>query len=664
MAARLGLAVRLAASVTLVTLFCASSALAAPIRIAAWNITNYAGGADSDVESAVYGMFSGRCLCPDVLVCQEFISSFAVNDFVTILNGAPGSPGDWAAATFVDGADTDSAFFYRTGEIALATDLSATGVTIVSVGSASPSNHPRNIMRYDIRPQGYSSPESTIAIYSTHMKAGSGTEDMSRRLIEAVIIRDDAESLPAGWNFILGGDFNIQSSSEDAYQELVGSQVNNDGRFFDPISTPGNWNNNSGYRYVHTQDPATQVDDRFDFLLVSGSLVDGVDFEYDGDFGTPFSAVTWNDPNHSYRVWGNDGTSYNSVLTTTGNAMVGSAIAQALINLASGNGHLPVYAEFTPPANDIGACCTPCGCTDIINEAQCLAEDGTFYGIGVECGSEMPACTLPNNHRINEVRVHHDGSPEREEFIEIVADPGQPLCGLSLVDIEGELSSKGRVDFVLPLDDCGGGDICTCGVDGYFVIGGSDVPHDLLLFAGENALENGTQTLLLVRDTQLVAGNDVDANNDGVADISPATVGTILDAVGVIDSGYYAMFDPDRVYYNAAHIGPAVDNGVAAGTARCPDSSDTDSHNDWVQISSDLTGTLGCVVGTPGAANPNHCGGDDNDDLHIDLRDFAGLQMCFGQSTAACAHFDLDGDCAVGLGDIDRFRERLELSGP
>ena len=466
---------------------------------------------------------------------------------------------------------------------------------------------------------------------------------------------------------MLCGDFNIQDSFESAYVELVGAQVDDTGRFYDPINTPGNWNNNSGYRYVHTQDPATQMDDRFDFILVSQSVVDGVEFEYDGNSAIPFSASTWNDPNHSYRMWGNDGTSYNNPLTTTGNAMVGPSIAQSLINLASGNGHIPVYAEFTLPANNIGACCTPCGCDDLLNETQCLAAGGSFRGIGVDCGTEDPACTIPNTMRINEVRARHPGVSEDQEFIELVGDPGQPLCGLSLVAIEGELSSKGRIDFVVPLDDCGSGTPCELDSNGYFVAGGSGVGADLVLFFGTNILENGTQTLLLVRDTQLTTGspnNDVDINNDGVADINPQIVGTIVDAVGLVDSDYFAAVEPDAVYFGAAAVGPATDGGVAGGAARCPNASDTGAWYDWVQLTDSLAPPAGCHAATPGSANPSPCGGDHDLDGDFDLADFGAFQRCFGESSAACAVFDLDGDCTVTLDDLQRFRLRLEATGP
>ncbi len=315
------------------------------LRVATYNITNYNGGLITELQTAFYSTFSGRQFAPDVIVCQEIISSTALNDLRTALNTAPGSPGDWQIASFVNGADTDSVFLYRSGMV------SFLGQTVVSTGSSSTANHPRNIMRYDFRPVGYTSAASTIALYSTHMKAGDTTTDQSRRLIESQKVRDNAEVLPAGWNFIIGGDFNIPSSSESAYQELVGSQVINDGRFFDPINRAHNWRS-STYSVLHTQDPSGSggMDDRYDQLLVSQSLIDNAGIDYIGNSAIPFNLSTWSDPNHSYRVWGNDGGSWNTTLRTTNNSMVGPTIAQALITLADNAGHLPVYCDFRLPA--------------------------------------------------------------------------------------------------------------------------------------------------------------------------------------------------------------------------------------------------------------------------------------------------------------------------
>lgn len=315
------------------------------LRVANWNISFYSGGRISEIQTAVYGVFQGRSMSPDVLICQEFISQSAVNAMVNILNNAPGSPGDWAAAPFINGPDTDNAFFYRISKIQFLS------VTTISFGGPSP-EPPRNTERYNVRLRGYVSNGAVLACYSSHMKSQeSGTDDDNRRLLEAQRIRDDAEQLNPNYHFLLGGDFNIQTSSEAAYVELVGSQPNNAGRFFDPIRTPGNWNNNFAFRFVHTQDPAGPggMDDRHDQILVCDRLIDGDGFDYIGNPNIAYSTTTWNDPNHSYRAWGNDGTSYNTTLTVNGNTMVGATIAQALIDVTNGAGHLPVFLDFRVP---------------------------------------------------------------------------------------------------------------------------------------------------------------------------------------------------------------------------------------------------------------------------------------------------------------------------
>lgn len=383
------------------------NAAADELRVAAWNVTNYSGGRAAAFQTALYGEYEGRALRPDVLIGQEFVSAAGVNAFLQILNTAAGSPGDWAAAPFVDGPDTDSALFYRTSKTALAVELSPNGVTVVAVGGTAP-NHPRNIMRYDLVLAGGTSEEARLAIYSTHMKAGSTATDQARRLVEAERIRADAGSLPEGWHFLIGGDFNIQSSSQAAYQMLVGAQVNDAGRFFDPINTPGSWNNNVGFRFVHTQDPigAGGMDDRHDQILVSACLVDGAGVDYIGDPAVPYSTTTWDDENHSYRSWGNDGTSYNASLTIEGNAMVGATIAQALVVSAMSGGHLPVFLELRVPP-----CAGDADCNGIVDIADFAAFETCMSG--PVCGE---AFEPPTQHCRDYFDLDGDGDVDMGDF--------------------------------------------------------------------------------------------------------------------------------------------------------------------------------------------------------------------------------------------------------
>ncbi|MBM4107488.1 MAG: hypothetical protein FJ255_01525 [Phycisphaerae bacterium] len=323
----------------------------AQLRVATYNITDYpsAGLREADLANAIYGVnpANGLTLRPDILLVQEMESTGGVNNLRTFLNNAHGSS-VWALATFVapNGGcnDTNNAVLYRTDRV------SQIAAVTVSVGGCDP-NPPRTIQRWDLGLVGYGgAPGSILSVYSTHMKAGSTTADLNRRLVEAQRVVANVAVLPSGRHVLIGGDFNIPGSSQGAYTTLVGPNPSAPtGPFFDPIFTPGSWNNNGAFRFVHSQDPSTQMDDRYDQVLVSASLLDADGMHYVGDHTRPFSTTTWNDPNHSYRAWGNDGNNFDGVIRTTGNTMVGASIAQSLINVAAGNGHLPVYLDVRVP---------------------------------------------------------------------------------------------------------------------------------------------------------------------------------------------------------------------------------------------------------------------------------------------------------------------------
>jgi hypothetical protein len=179
----------------------------AQLRVATWNISDYDGSdRTTALKTAVYGQFNCRSMAPDVFTTQEFMSQTAVNSFLSILNTATNSPGDWAAATFVNGPDTDSAFFYRTSKVNFVSD------TIILNGGTG-STPPRDVHRYDVTLKGYAGTAPLLSLYSVHMKAGTSgsgtTGDEGRRQTEANAIRTNAQSL--GHAFLIGGDFNTPS---------------------------------------------------------------------------------------------------------------------------------------------------------------------------------------------------------------------------------------------------------------------------------------------------------------------------------------------------------------------------------------------------------------------------------------------------------------------
>jgi len=407
----------------------AASGVSAQLRVAQWNITNWSTSSvaarGAAFQTAFYGvvppglLLAGESMSPDVIVVQEILQSSSnlsvgqanLNALVSLLNAAPGSPGDWTAAPYVNNqGDTGNALLYRAGKITNVGPTVTLGVLNTDVGSGA-SQSPRDNQRWRVRVAGYSSPAAELYIYSGHFKAGSSSSDQIRREPEGLRIRASANALPAGAHFLLAADLNVQSSSQTFYDYLTGlNAIGGDvrstaaGRFFDPINRPGSWENNSAFRNIHTQEPSTAMDSRHDQIIIGGALRDGVGLSYmpaqaGGNIFAAFrsagtiAGLDWFDPNHSYRCWGNDGESYNVPLRTGANTQVGQAIASALVTTVAGNGHLGVYLDLQVPARlgaptgtiDFGTVALNAPATQTIQITNAAAIDfsrgGTGFGI-------------------------------------------------------------------------------------------------------------------------------------------------------------------------------------------------------------------------------------------------------------------------------------------
>jgi len=284
------------------------------IRIASYNLLKF-GASDTDRVPALTTVISA--IDPDVLVVQELSSEEGYNLFLNQVMKQIHD--DYKAAPYMNGRDTDNGLFYRTSRVELAkTDT-------VSIGL-------RPMSRYDLEALG-----QQFSVYGVHLKASSGRRNEERRAEQANIIRRHLNDRTAGDNFILAGDFNLYKSDEPAFALLTGPQADNDGRLFDPIDTSGKWHDRREFAAVHTQSPRkTQfgggasggLDDRFDFMLVSATLLDssGLDIQVD-----------------TYTALGNDRDHFNRAINDGNNTAVSRAIANAL---HSASDHLPVYADF------------------------------------------------------------------------------------------------------------------------------------------------------------------------------------------------------------------------------------------------------------------------------------------------------------------------------
>ncbi|WP_339624670.1 T9SS type A sorting domain-containing protein [uncultured Winogradskyella sp.] len=180
-----------------------------------------------------------------------------------------------------------------------------------------------------------------IYIIVCHLKASSGTLNAQRRFEMVLELETYLNTLPTNSNVLLGGDLNIYTASESAFQELL--ETTNSITFADPADRVGSWNNNPNFVDVFTQSTRTQngfggstggFDDRFDFILSSQNMLGTSTINYVED---------------SYQVYGNNGLAscYNRRINSSDcgntNSQFSFATRNALHNFSD---HLPVTVSL------------------------------------------------------------------------------------------------------------------------------------------------------------------------------------------------------------------------------------------------------------------------------------------------------------------------------
>jgi Secretion system C-terminal sorting domain len=178
-----------------------------------------------------------------------------------------------------------------------------------------------------------------LDVFITHLKSSSGTANQQLRLDMVNDFVAYLETLPSNSNVVFGGDLNLYTSSEPAFQELI--DATNNITFVDPADRVGSWSNNSNYLDVFTQSTRTAsglggatggFDDRFDFILTSENMLTNSDLYFV--------------PN-SYQVYGNNNNPncYNQEINSIDcdGAEFSSTIRDALYVMSD---HLPVTIEL------------------------------------------------------------------------------------------------------------------------------------------------------------------------------------------------------------------------------------------------------------------------------------------------------------------------------
>ncbi len=292
------------------------------VKLVVWNALNYPGSTaparNDDYRTIV------NALKPDILVVQEVTSLEGAQQFLSeVMNFT--FPGTYAMAPFVDGPDSDNAMFYKKSAIThIKTSMIPTAL--------------RNIAEYYVKVRSGPGAGQSFRVFAAHLKSSDGITNKNKRAAEARILRNRMNALPRNSVFVICGDFNLYTSDEKAYKNLVGTEADNDGRVNDPVNSPGKWHDNMTFALLHTQSTHSTMgggfasgglDDRFDFILVSDRALTNPKLAY-------FK--------NSYVAYGNDGKHFNKAVNVspyTYPRYITDALYQA-------SDHLPVAIQLLP----------------------------------------------------------------------------------------------------------------------------------------------------------------------------------------------------------------------------------------------------------------------------------------------------------------------------
>jgi endonuclease/exonuclease/phosphatase family metal-dependent hydrolase len=294
------------------------------IRIAAYNLLFFDGGVDAQSREPAFHKVLAA-LNPDVLVVCEMNTQVAVDRFHDrVLNR-----NDYARTDYMASADRDVVCYFRKG---LFEHVSTKIVPTIN----------RDVMTFGLR---YLKDPNAPILYVSGIHLKAGNEFAADRVTEAtqyvsMVIQERRDDY-----VLLCGDLNTYSSTEGAYQLLLADSL-----FYDPVSSPGVWHDDSTFTRLHTQSTRYikigegsdgGLDDRFDFILASRR------------FNRPAKSG-WSLLPGSYWAYGQDGKHFNQDLTWRNNPNI-SLPDSVLTALRAATDHLPITVQllFKHPTDDV-----------------------------------------------------------------------------------------------------------------------------------------------------------------------------------------------------------------------------------------------------------------------------------------------------------------------
>lgn len=270
---------------------------------------------------------------PDVFMVAELQDQIGAN---LILNQSLNdNTNKYASAPFVfntsgSGGTINQLLYYNTEKFSLElTDIIQTSL--------------RDINRYQLKALTTQSQTNPIVIdfFVAHFKASQGSFNEQIRFDMALDFTNYINAnLSPNANVVFAGDFNFYNANESGFQQLFIGNTNIP--MNDPVNQLGDWHINSTFSGVHTQSTRESnnsfndfgagggLDDRFDFMFISGNILDDT------------HEVSYVD--NSYKAFGNNGNCFNEDISDT--SCFGD-FSQNLRNLLwNMSDHLPVVMDL------------------------------------------------------------------------------------------------------------------------------------------------------------------------------------------------------------------------------------------------------------------------------------------------------------------------------
>jgi len=231
---------------------------------------------------------------PDLLMVCEVNNENGANQLLNIAQNSITS--NYAAANFVNNSSDDltgdnnelqNMLYYDSSKFTLEFQTEIT--TLV---------RDFNHYRLKLKTENQESEPIFIEAFVGHLKASQGIQNENIRSQQALDLMSYISTLPADSHVVFGGDLNLYTAFESAFQVLLDNTYPI--TLADPPNRVGQWSNNPEFLDVFTQSTRTLsnlggaaggFDDRFDFILTSENMLNSGDLYY---------------VSNSYQVYGNN----------------------------------------------------------------------------------------------------------------------------------------------------------------------------------------------------------------------------------------------------------------------------------------------------------------------------------------------------------------------